>query len=45
MELNKKTINYFKSLYWDYHVSEDDIIKIIAKDMIDGGKNSLVSVK
>jgi len=29
MELNKKTINFFKSLYWDYHVSEEDIIKII----------------
>ncbi len=29
MELNKKTINFFKSLYWDYDVSENDIIKII----------------
>jgi hypothetical protein len=29
MELNKKTINFFKSLYWDYYVSEEDIIKII----------------
>lgn len=29
MELNKKTINFFKSLYWDYHVSDEDIIKII----------------
>jgi hypothetical protein len=29
MELNKKTINFFKSLYWDYNVSEEDIIKII----------------
>jgi hypothetical protein len=45
MELDKKTINFYKSLYWDYHVSEEDIIKIIAKDIIDGGKNSLVSKK
>ena len=29
MELNKKTINFFKSLYWDYQVSEKDIIQII----------------
>lgn len=29
MKLDKKTINFYKSLYWDYHVSEEDIIKII----------------
>ena len=29
MTLNKKTINLFKNLYWDYDVSEQDIIKII----------------
>jgi len=32
MKLDKKTINFYKNLYWDYHVSEEDIIKIIAKE-------------
>ena len=27
--MDKKIINYFKRLYWDYQVSDDDIRKII----------------
>jgi hypothetical protein len=29
MKINKDTINFFKSLYWDYQVSEENIITII----------------
>ena len=29
MKVNKDTINFFKSLYWDYQVSEENIITII----------------
>jgi hypothetical protein len=29
MKINKDTINFFKNLYWDYQVSEEDIITII----------------
>jgi hypothetical protein len=41
MKINNDTINFFKNLYWDYQVSQENIITIIAKDIIDGGKNSL----
>ena len=29
MKINKDAINFFKSLYWDYQVSEENIITII----------------
>ena len=29
MKINKDTTNFFKSLYWDYQVSEENIITII----------------
>ena len=29
MEINKDAINFFKSLYWGYQVSEENIITII----------------
>ncbi len=29
MKINNDTINFFKSLYWDYQVSEENIITII----------------
>ena len=29
MKINKDTINFFKGLYWDYQVSEENIITII----------------
>jgi hypothetical protein len=29
MEINKDAMNFFKSLYWDYQVSEENIITII----------------
>ena len=29
MKINRDTINFFKGLYWDYHVSEENIITII----------------
>lgn len=29
MKINKDTINFFKGLYWDYQVSEGNIITII----------------
>ena len=29
MKISKDTINFFKGLYWDYQVSEENIITII----------------
>jgi hypothetical protein len=29
MEINRDTMNFFKNLYWDYQVSEENIIAII----------------
>jgi hypothetical protein len=36
MKINKKTITFFKSLYWDYQVSEENIITILELGEING---------
>jgi len=36
MEINNDTINFFKSLYWDYQVSEENIIAIIESGECNG---------
>ena len=34
--LNKDAIEFFKSLYWDYQVSEEDIAKIVEFGELNG---------
>jgi len=29
MKINKNTIKFFKNLYWDYQVSEENVVTII----------------
>jgi hypothetical protein len=36
MKINKDTINFFKSLFWDYKVSEENIITIIESGECNG---------
>ncbi|MBW2708389.1 MAG: hypothetical protein JRD04_03745 [Deltaproteobacteria bacterium] len=36
MKINKNTIHFFKNLYWDYQVSEGNIITIIESGECNG---------
>jgi len=36
MKINKDTINFFKRLFWEYKVSEENIITIIESGECDG---------
>jgi hypothetical protein len=44
MKINNDTINFFKNLYWDYQVSQENIITIIESGECNGlTRNNLLS--